>query len=64
MKRLQLITSVLAVILCTATVLYAKEITVRGKLQKTVEAGGWLITNSDSKYLILNPKNFDSNDGF
>ena len=64
MKRLLLITSVMAVIFSTATVLHAKEITVRGKLQKTVEAGGWLIANNDSKYLILNPKNFDSNDWF
>ena len=68
MKRLLLITSVMAVILATATVLHAKEITgeitVRGKLQKTVEAGGWLIVNNDTKYLILNPKNFESNDWF
>jgi len=64
MKRLLLITSVLAVILSAATVLHAKEITVRGKLQKTVEAGGWLIVKDETKYLILNPKNFDSNDWF
>ena len=64
MKRLLLITSVLAVILSTASVLYAKEITVRGKLQKTVEAGGWLIASGDTKYLILNPKNFEGNDWF
>ena len=64
MKRLLLITSVMAVILGTASVLHAKEITVRGKLQKTVEAGGWLIVTNDTKYLILNPKNFDSNDWF
>jgi uncharacterized protein YggE len=54
----------MAVILSTATVLHAKEITVRGKLQKTVEAGGWLIVKDDTKYLILNPKNFESNDWF
>ena len=64
MKRLLLITSVLAVILSTASVLHAKEITVRGKLQKTVEAGGWLIVSGDTKYLILNPKNFEGNDWF
>jgi uncharacterized protein YggE len=64
MKRLLLITSILAVILSAATVLHAKEITVRGKLQKTVEAGGWLIVKDDTKYLILNPKNFESNDWF
>lgn len=64
MKRLQLITSVLAVILGTAAVLHAKEITVHGKLQKTVEAGGWLIVASDAKYLILNSKNFQGNAWF
>jgi uncharacterized protein YggE len=64
MKRLLLITSVLAVIFSTAIVLHAKELTVRGKLQKTVEAGGWLIVKDDTKYLILNPKNFESNDWF
>ena len=37
----------------------AKEITVRGKLQRTVEAGGWLIVTDKTKYLILNPKNLD-----
>lgn len=59
MKRLLLITGLLAVVLGTATAIYAKEITVRGKLQKTVEAGGWLIVASgDTKYLILNSRDF------
>jgi len=53
-----------ALVLAAATVLHAKEITVRGKLQKTVEAGGWLIASSDAKYLILNAKNFQSNGWF
>ena len=64
MKRTLLITGVVALILTATTVLHAKEITVRGKLQKTVEAGGWLIVASDAKYLILNAKNFQSNDWF
>src|SRR4026209_2241925 len=64
MKRLLIITGVMALVLGAATVLNAKEITVRGKLQKTVEAGGWLIVNSDAKYLILNAKNFQSNAWF
>ena len=64
MKRLTLLTGVLAVVLGTATVLQAKEITVRGKLQKTVEAGGWLIVNNDAKYLLLNARNFQSNAWF
>lgn len=58
MKRLLLMTGVMAVVLATATILHAKEITVRGKLQKTVEAGGWLIAAGDAKYLILNSRSF------
>jgi len=64
MKRTLLITGVVALVLTATTVLHAKEITVRGKLQKTVEAGGWLIVNSDAKYLILNAKNYLSNAWF
>src|ERR1041384_3264600 len=61
MKRLLLL---MALVLGAATILQAKEITVRGKLQKTAESGGWLIVASDTKYLILNPKNFQSNGWF
>src|ERR1051325_3066904 len=64
MKRLISITGVLALVLGVATILHAKEITVQGKLQKTVEAGGWLIVNSEAKYLLLNAKNFQNNDWF
>ena len=64
MKRTLLIAGVVALVLASATILHAKEITVRGKLQKTVEAGGWLIVASDAKYLILNAKNFQSNSWF
>ena len=54
----------MALVLGAAIASHAKEITVRGKLQKTVEAGGWLIVNRDNKYLILNAKNFQSNSWF
>src|SRR5205085_4350176 len=64
MKRLTLITAVVMLVVGAATVLHAKEITVRGKLQKTVEAGGWLIVNNDAKYLILNARNFQNNAWF
>jgi len=64
MKRLLLLTGVMALVLGSANVLHAKEITVRGKLQKTVEAGGWLIVNDNSKYLILNAKTFQNNAWF
>jgi len=64
MKRTLLITGAVVFVLTAATILHAKEITVRGKLQKTVEAGGWLIAASDAKYLILNAKSFQSNSWF
>src|SRR5215203_1335837 len=62
--RLTLTTAVLAVILSAATVLQAKEINVRGKLQKTVESGGWLIVSGETKYLVLNAQKFQSNGWF
>ena len=64
MKRLRLMTGLLAVILGAATVLHAKEITVRGKLQRTVEAGGWLIVAGDTKYLILNSRDYTKHGWF
>jgi len=64
MKRLLFITSVMVLVLATATFSHAKEITIRGKLQKTVEAGGWLIVNDSSKYLILNAKTYQNNGWF
>lgn len=42
----------------------AKEITVRGKLKKTVEAGGWLVASEKQKYLILNPQKFQNEKWF
>jgi uncharacterized protein YggE len=64
MKRLLSIGGVLALLLGAVTILHAKEITIQGKLQKTVEAGGWLIATRDTKYLLLNAKNFQNNDWF
>lgn len=45
-----------AVALCfaLASVATAQEITVRGRLAQTVEAGGWVITTAKQKYLIIN----------
>jgi len=48
----------------TASQALAKEITVRGKLQKTVEANGWLIVADKQKYLILNPQRFQNEKWF
>ena len=65
MKRLTLMTGVIAVVLSAATILHAEEITVRGKLQKTVEAGGWLIVEREGKkFLILNSRDFTKHSWF
>jgi uncharacterized protein len=64
MKRLFLISTIVAIVLGAATASYAKEITIRGKLQKTVEEGGWLIAARDAKYLLLNAKTFQNNSWF
>ncbi|MBA3766062.1 MAG: SIMPL domain-containing protein [Acidobacteria bacterium] len=51
------------VVLCTAQV-FAREINVRGRLGRTVEAGGWLILTDAQKYLILNPQRFQNESWF
>lgn len=45
-----------------------KKITIRGHLEQTVEAGGWLIVadtdERTDKYLLLNPKRFQKESWF
>jgi uncharacterized protein YggE len=41
-----------------------KEITVRGRLQKTVEAGGWLVVADGQKYLVLNSQKYQNENWF
>jgi uncharacterized protein YggE len=64
MRRLLLITGAIALVLAAASTLVAKEITVEGRLQRTVESGGWLIASGKSKYLILNARNFQNESWF
>jgi hypothetical protein len=57
-------TSLVALVLfCTAQA-FARDITVRGRLGRTVEAGGWLILTDAQKYLILNPQRFQNETWF
>src|SRR6266481_2623765 len=42
----------------------ATEISVHGTLERTVEPGGWLIVNSDIKYLVLNARQFTDESWF
>jgi uncharacterized protein len=68
MKRLSMIASVFALTALFTIQAAAKEITVRGQLGRTVEAGGWLIVaNTDeqtTKYLLLNAKRFQNESWF
>lgn len=61
MKR-RLITGIAAIMLVMvfAGQSFAKEIVATGRLQRTVEAGGWVIVSNTQKYLILNPQRFQN----
>lgn len=54
----------IALLALLTTQVFAKEITVRGRLQRTVEPGGWVIATSDQKYLVLNAQRFQNQSWF
>jgi uncharacterized protein YggE len=61
LRRLLLLTTFAFVLLgAVQTTAAAAEITIRGRLARTVEAGGWLVSNSSEKYLLLNASRFTS----
>jgi uncharacterized protein YggE len=65
MKKLLLtMTGVFALVLLFTAQAFAVEITVRGKLAHTVEAGGWLIVTDSQKYLVLNAQRFQNESWF
>ena len=68
MKRLVAVISSLAILLAATTVLRAAELTneisVRGRLQRTIEPGGWVIATGSTKYLLINSSNFQSEEWF
>lgn len=57
-KRLLMSAGVLTLVILLTAQAFAREITVRGRLGRTIEAGGWLIHSDTEKYLILNPQAF------
>jgi hypothetical protein len=63
-RKLISIVGVVALVALLATQVFAKEVAVRGRLQRTVEAGGWVIVSSDQKYLILNAQRFQNEKWF
>jgi uncharacterized protein YggE len=63
-RKLVTMLGAVALVTLLAGQVFAKEITVRGRLQRTVEAGGWVIVAGNQKYLILNPQRFQSEKWF
>ncbi len=63
-RRLITILGAVALVALLAGQTFAKEITVRGRLQKTVEAGGWVIVAGNQKYLLLNAQRFQNEHWF
>jgi len=68
MKRLSMIAGAFALMALFTIQATAKEITVRGHLGQTVEAGGWLIIaetdGQTTKYLLLNARRFQNENWF
>jgi uncharacterized protein YggE len=63
-KRIINFLGVLALITVVSGQVLAKETTIRGHLQPTVEAGGWLIVTSSKSYLLLNANQFKNESWF
>ena len=64
LRKLLPILSAIALVALFTTQVFAKETSVRGRLQKTVEEGGWVIVSDGQKYLILNAQRFQSEKWF
>jgi hypothetical protein len=64
MRKLISILGAVALIASLAAQVFANEMTVSGRLQRTVEAGGWVIVSGDQKYLILNAQRFQNEKWF
>src|SRR5882672_574067 len=64
MRSLKTILGAVALLALLATQVFAKEMTVRGRLQRTVEPGGWEVVSGNQKYLILNARSFQNEKWF
>jgi hypothetical protein len=67
-RRFPMMLSMLLLVVLSTVQVSAKEITIRGRLERTVEAGGWLIIEetdeTTTKYLLLNPQRFRNKSWF
>ncbi len=64
LRKLLPILGAVALVALFTTQVFAKEMNVRGRLQKTAEAGGWVIVSDGQKYLILNAQRFQNEKWF
>jgi len=62
-KRLHIIAAVAFILALSGSTL-AKEITITGKLKRTVEPGGWVVATAKGEYLILNYAKFQNESWF
>lgn len=63
-QKLITILGMLALVALFTTPAFAKEVTIQGRLKRTVEPGGWLIASSNQEYLLLNAKRFQNEKWF
>lgn len=63
-KKFITISIAIALVALLTTASFARELTVRGRLQRTVESGGWVIRSGNQKYLILNAQRFQTEKWF
>jgi len=63
-KTMKSILTAVALVALLATQAFASEVSVRGRLQKTVEPGGWVIVSGKQKFLVLNAQNFQKQKWF
>jgi uncharacterized protein YggE len=63
-RKLIPILGVIALVGLLTTQVFAKEMTIRGRLQRTVEPGGWVIVSGNQKHLILNAQPFQKQKWF
>lgn len=70
MKKLLTLCSVLALLTLFSTQVIASAAvtesskTIRGRLQKTVESGGWLVVENAQKFLLINAQRFQNESWF
>lgn len=63
-RKLLMTMSAMMLLAILATQSFAKDITIQGRLQKTVESGGWVLVTDNQKYLLLNSQQFQDNSWF